>query len=355
MNIILVFYSNPFFESDYYRYFIDGLHSLENLAVYSKAPVHSPLAEKYSQVWKFSEYNQYKSIYPGASIQFFKWLVYLSQKNIEIFKYLFKIFALLFSFLIALIISKKAQFKNKFKSITLIIFHPLFVLEWYINLHYDFLLAFTAIALICSNNQYTKQLVLVLGFHIKYLVFLFMPYSKIKLTNFKYILSLSIILLLSILFYQSKTEIIAMIENIFFFSFEWEMNAGLFRLSRILLSLFFTSTLAVKLSFLVQVIAITISYLFLKKSAKEINQNNYWSLLFVFIVTSAVVNPWYLTWILPLTILSNNKSDIKYFLYVPILLSYSFYLTKNYQFIFYLEHILFLILWIGLVLKEAKK
>ena len=72
LTLLSVFLIRPVWESDYARYFIDGLHSAKNMPVYKTIPSKSRHAQDFSQAWKESQYNEYGSIYPGFSVFVFK-------------------------------------------------------------------------------------------------------------------------------------------------------------------------------------------------------------------------------------------------------------------------------------------
>lgn len=352
-NLTLVFSTPPFFESDFYRYFIDGLHSLEQQPIYSIRPEDSLLSIKYPKAWELSQYNQYGSIYPGVAVYFFKWLTLLANKNIETFTLLLKLSSLIFGVMIAALIANDKYFKNYVKEVILFTFNPLFILEWYINLHYDFLLAFAIVVFVFSKNHIIKKLSLWLGFHIKYLIVLFIPTSQFKLNSKKEMIKFLVIGFLCLFFYQSFDEILAMIKNLIFFGKEWEMNAGTFRITTVVLSKITSNNNSISLSFIIQIAILICGYVIIKKKFGEINKDNFWLMILLFIITSPVVNPWYFTWILPLVVKSEIQGRLKYFMITPIYLSYFYYTTDSYQYVFYLEHILFWILFI-LLLKYQK-
>lgn len=350
LSVLLI---KPVWESDYARYFIDGLHSAKNMPVYKTIPSESIHAQDFSQAWKESQYNEYGSIYPGLSVLVFKLAVSLSGENYKIFIYIFKLFALIIGLTIALLISKSKHGIYDSKTVILSLFHPLFILEWYINLHFDFLFAFVILILVHSKKQSIKVIVLALGFHIKYLIFLFLPFSSIDFKKTKNYFIFMICLLISALFYHSGSDFLAMIKNTLVFGLDWEMNAGSFRLTRIILGKFILKMDIIKLSIVIQALFIIIFFVIHNKIEK-INKSNYWRIIFLFIITSPVVNPWYLTWVLPLILTSHKSTIYSYIITLPIYLSYSFYFLKHFQFVFYVEHLLFYLI-LFMILKQSYK
>ncbi|MDA9792974.1 hypothetical protein N9B72_00170 [Bacteriovoracaceae bacterium] len=340
--------TRPIWESDYARYFIDGMHSAKGGPVYKIKPSKSSYKKEFPQAWKESQYNNFGSIYPGLSVYFFKLIVNISDENYPRFIYIFKIFALIIGLTIALLISKFKHNRFAYQTVTLAMLHPLLILEWYINLHFDFLFAFVILLLIYSTKQYLKIAALALGLHTKYLIFLFLPASGIKLRALNnYIWLLSCLFITSFL-YHSKADFWAMLENIFIFGLDWEMNAGTFKLSQIILSALHINKNIIKISLLIQILLFAIFFVIHFKK-HGLSKDNFWRLVLFFIITSPIVNPWYFTWILPLILVSSDRSNYKHFIILPIYLSYSYYFTSFFQYIFYIEHLLFFIILYFLV------
>lgn len=351
-NLALIFLSTPFFEADFYRYFIDGLHALQGLPVYSFSPKNSPLAIEYLEVWQNSQYNQYKSIYPGASVFYFKYLVWLSEKNIHSFVFLLKISALLFGAIISLMLNHLKYSRLIPTNGLLILFHPLFILEWYINLHYDFLFALAILILVAIKNPYLKQIALALGFHLKFLILLFIPFSSLPKKH--YLWSMLLLALGGWILYPSIGELNAMFRNILVFGSQWEMNAGSFKLSRILFSQVFNQDMAIKLSYLAQAIILVLGYLLVRAKSRKLDRRSYWLLIFLFIMTSPVVNPWYFSWILPLAILSPLKTSLKYIIFIPSLLNYMYYISDVFDAWAALEHISMFVLILKTIFSQQE-
>ena len=354
VTLVAIVLIKPVWESDHARYFIDGLHSLESMPVYKTIPSESKYSALFSQVWKESQYNDHGSIYPGLSVFFFKAVVYLSGADYPRFIYIFKIFALIVGLAIALLISKYKHGHIAYPTVILSMFHPLLILEWYINLHFDFLFAAVIFLLIYAKSQYIKIFALTLGFHIKYLIFLFLPVSSIKLNKIKYYIFFILCLIFTTFLYHSKGDFFAMINNTFVFGLDWEMNAGSFRLTRIFLSHLGLGLDAIKLSIFFQ-LCFLLTFLILHHKARKLTSNNFWLVIFVFIITSPVVNPWYLSWIIPLVLVSSGRSNYVHIITLPIYFSYSFYFVSSFQYIFYLEHLLFYVFLFLLLRSDFKE
>ena len=184
-----IFCTKPVWESDYARYFIDGVHSAKKIPVYKTIPSKSQYRSDFKQAWKESQYNNYGSIYPGLSVLFFKIVVLLSNYDYSKFIYIFKLFALIIGLSIAFLISKYKYDRYDYKIIILSTFHPLLILEWYVNLHFDFLFALCIVLFVYANKQFLKIAALTLGFHVKYLIFLFYLFQVLSTKKLRLIFS----------------------------------------------------------------------------------------------------------------------------------------------------------------------
>lgn len=349
-SLALSIFCQPFWENDFYRYFVDGIHALSQQPIYSLPPSMSLLKNDFKEVWDQLDYQSYKSIYPPVAIRYFQALTFLSFKKSMIFFFLLKLTSLITSLVMFNLFFKFCKKNKTWMKAVMLTFHPLLILEWHVNLHYDYLLTACFIFFI-SYQTFTSQWgSILIGVAIKYTASPLILFSNFRYPlNKKNALQLTGICFFLILLFPSLQETQAMFTNLLTFGKEWEMNSGIFRIFYSISYYLFPTGKTISISYLLSGGSLLLIFIWIRFYQDFLERElQVWLFFHLFILFSPVVNPWYFTWILPL--LYGKQTNLWLQLTpIPLFMSYYFYLTEDYIFWFNLEHgLIFLFTFIGL-------
>lgn len=300
---ILALFSLPVWENDFYRYLLDGLHFNAGIEPYGIGPAESPLKKNFSQLISNIGFREVPTVYPPLAISFFS-LLALITKNSDFY---FLIISRLFYFIIfclALIYLKNKK-NIKMTSWVLMLFHPLVVVEGIINAHFDLIIGGLSCLLMASTEMIFFALPMAIS--LKYTLVTTTPFliykimkSHIKKSRFV-IPSILGILISTLPFFKGVFDISLMLRNISFFAQEWEMNSGVYRFFRYIIS-FSTRDL----NQIIQISNILSMSTFMTIFILIFNRRKIFSLekqlflsLTALVLFAPVCNPWYFLWSLP--------------------------------------------------------
>lgn len=321
--LFFIFFIPPFWENDFYRYMLDGLHLLNDIEPYYPSPVQSTLKDFYPELFKKIGFPEVPTVYPPLAISLFSFALSLPFGGEETFLIYTRILYFIFFFTgISFLIKKNIKENNKWK---MLLIHPIVLIEGLTNAHFDL-----AISGICAFMLYSFDFMLLflpIAVSIKYTLAISavtFPLNKIK----EHLLKRSVFFLLgsiisSIPFLFFNFDIKTMFKNLSFFASEWEMNSGAFRLFR-----WFAQFHSLEQSFTVNVASMVSAFVLIFIVALIYKFRNCFSLekkLFIIlgslILLSPVCNPWYFLWLLPPAFLIKGKSGIwskRFFIFTPL-------------------------------------
>ncbi|HRI00442.1 MAG TPA: hypothetical protein PK006_05245 [Saprospiraceae bacterium] len=355
----ICFFSEPQWSEDAYRYYWDGLLSKHGKSPYSGTPndilneLNTPEIQK---TYLKLNSKEYPSIYPPAAQGIFFLSASLSHSFIDfiiILKLLFlSIEALLLFFLYRFISSRSRDFTP----LLLLFLNPLWIIEFYNNLHIDLLmisLLILSIILQFESKIYTSALLFGLSIELKILSLLAFPFFILTQSKKQRIIFCSIlacILLGNIPFFYSHTQIYFSSVQLFFKQFQfnsflyhpiiWKLhNSALYSLES-------KVGLFLNLLFILFLLGLLYKY---KNEAKDINIFLWYSSLAfcVYFIFSSTVHPWYCLLPVSLAVMSGKNSLTLWPLF--ILLSYAHYslfCAQNERFFINIEYIILFILLI---------
>ncbi len=322
--ILFIFFTQPVWENDFYRYMLDGLHLLSGIEPYFPSPIESPLKENYPSLIDKVGFPEVPTIYPPLAISIFSFLVRFSGENATVFLLLSRIsYYIIFYFLMFFLTSKR---KLEFRKLILITTHPLILVEGITNAHFDLILAGIS-ALMLVSPQF-MILFFPLAVSIKYTfitifpIFLHLKDILIKIKSKIFYFKIGIIISLLPLFF-GDFNLTVMLKNLSFFAAEWEMNSGIFRFFRWVGSFYSNhESFTVKFATLISGISyLLILFLIHSKREQFSIEKKLFLALSSLILLAPVCNPWYFLWMLPSAVLLEGKSgewSRYFFLFAPL-------------------------------------
>ena len=320
LKIVLLFI-NPIGSDDYYRYIWDGKVQANGINPYKYAPSDTALNNLHSaDLPKMVNYPQMKTIYPPLGENLF-YLSYLISG--ESFLGL-KIFLLFFDILIIwgiYLILKKLNLP--FKNILIYVLCPLPIFQFIIDAHVDGFglpLILFAIYFYLDRKKFLSYVFLGLSICIKPVGLILIP---ILFLNEKYFIerlkTLFVPILVCGLFYLPYIFTGAPFQSLIRFTENWTFNGIIFDI----LDSFIRDNLATRI---ICGILLVITYLPVIFSHKGLTTKIYLS-IFLLMIFSPVVHPWYVGWLLIILPFVTRWSGIAF----AGLISLTSFTVLNYQ------------------------
>lgn len=365
-SVLASLFRPTFFEDDYYRYFVDGVHFLKKIPVYQTAPLSSPLSGTYPDVFSNVGFPDVATVYPPVSIIYFAALAFISGMKFVIFKSLLRLVALIILSLVSWSLFSDFSRKKKFFLTLLFLNHPSLNTELIVNIHFDVLLVAFCMFFIVKRSM--PILFFLWAGAIKLIAAIPAIFALPSLRQFKsqgFPLFVTTASFLFTIFYFLP-DLRYYFLNLSYASLQWEMNSGLFRWIRKNLnyyisdydSLIRTSQIAALFIFLL--FALGVNHLSRKNKLRS--TETYFYYIFSLPLFTPVCNPWYFTWAFPLLCSTKGSTKRKAILlsaYAPLFFYYFFY-TLNAGFTeepgiwLDMEHIfIFALLFISLAVKPS--
>jgi hypothetical protein len=277
---------------DVYRYAWDGLVQHQSINPYRYAPIDKELDYlKSSTIFTDINHKSYKTIYPPVA----QYIFYLSgiTKFLHPFIILRIIYLLIELIMILIVIRTFPLLTN---NCIIYLFCPLIIIESYIGIHIDIVgisLLVLSILFFKKKNFYISFGLLGLSILIKYISIIVVPIyiletynnDKKKLSIIKYIFFLISVIVLCFIPYITAGKKI--FESFLMYNNNWEFNSSLFYLLNNI-NLFSPRVLSMLILCIVLMIIFFNHFSFEKKIMYS---------LFVFIMCTHTVYPWYLIWL----------------------------------------------------------
>jgi|GEM_PF-6340701 len=319
------------FENDAYRYFVDGLHYAQGWNAYGLAPSESPLSVAFPDVFSKVGFSDVKTVYPPLVLFFFALLVKASQRDFGTFVILLKGLAMVSSSIGSFFAARGLR-QTKLslaKTTTFIAFHPFIVFEWYINLHFDVLIACTlTFAALGSRRLFPIALGVAASFKYLFLSAILFALDKREPLKIFFQITLAGSTFVAIVS-LCQGSLPDLLENLKYFAANWEMNSGLFRLNRHIgyaLTGSFSGGEAFAYGLFYSLSALTLVLVTLSKYSKA---EKILIFFVIFILLSPVVNPWYFTWVFFLSFYVRPSLGETYHLSISFLpLCYTFFIPR---------------------------
>lgn len=365
---LLLFFVEPNLSDDYFRFIWDGTLIRNGINPFVFLPsevIQWPNANEMGltqELYQGFNSQQYYSVYPPVNQSIFFLSSYLGQNNLFANILVMRLFIILAEFasmyfLGKLLLKQQIPIKN----LLWYILNPLIILEFTVNLHFEsIMIAFMLGALYYLVNKrfILSGILWALAICTKlipiiYLLFLLKRY-KIKEWL---IVGGTAGLVTILLFLPFWNPVIP--ENIKdsldkYFGY-FEFNAGIPYLIRSVgyelsgYSILFKVMPIVKKLFLVFIVIYGLSS-FLIKKPKSIFTPIYYTAL-VYFLLAGILHPWYITFLIPLGLLSKNYAGI--FWSMLVFLSYSAYQSESYQENMVLVSIEFSLLFLFLIFENS--
>ena len=345
---ISVLFNSPTGSDDYYRYVWDGKVLANGINPYQYAPADSELTRLHSETLPgLINYPKMKTIYPPLSEEIF-YLGYLigdeSFWGIKILLFLFELITVTGLYLIL----KKLKLPSKFLLIYMLA--PLPIFQFLIDAHVD---GFGLTFLVFSIYFYLQKkniLTLVfiglsvcikpLGLILIPILFLNEKGIKSKIQTVIVPLVVCVFIYLPFVFTDSLNDIFQALGN---FTINWTFNGFVFEI----LNSFFNDNQKTRLTCGILFLLAYIPIIFSKKDFL----NKVYISVFILLIFSPIVHPWYVTWLAVLLPFIPRWSGILYInlvsLTVITILNYQLYdVWKNYPLVLIIEYVPVLILFI---------
>jgi len=343
---IAVIFVPPTGSDDYLRYVWDGKVLANGINPYQYAPSDAALqnlhSEKLPSLVKFPEI---KTVYPPAAEVFFYLGYLIGGESYYGIKFLLLVFELLALFVFRQLLKK---LKLPSKNILYYAICPLPVFQFFIDAHVDgfgisLLLLFVYFYL--NKNYLLSSLFLGLSICVKPAGLILIPIIFFHQKGlFKKITASSLPLILCALFYFFFSLSANPLEALSNFTVNWTFNGFIFNI----IDSFIKDN---QKSRLICAIAFIISYIPVIFSKKDFIKKIYYS-VFILLVFSPIVHPWYVSWLAVLLPLSANFSGFIYCGLISLtavtILNYQLYGKWNdYPLIWFMEYlpVLFLLVY----------
>lgn len=324
LGLLLVFFQDPIFENDHYRYFLDGSHYLQGLPVYDLPPNQSPSVDNESELARSIGFPTERTVYPPVLVAFFSMLVHLSSNSHPLFCLLFKLCSFLSLAPILYLLFKKALFKFPIRTTVFSLLNPLVFFEIFRNLHFEFL---TCVGIL-GFFYFKGRLSYLSYFWTVSLRPLYAPGVLLDLTKRNFLKQTAAASLGFLLFWVTPTlflngSLLDLRQNMNWIGLNWEMNSGFFRWTRELVYSFSSDGLfAIEMSYAVSSGLILLFTVFLMRNSR-LSLIEKVTLLGCFApLVSPVVNPWYFTPTVLLTFFVRTPAQISLFFFHATLSGY---------------------------------
>lgn len=345
---ILFLFISPIGSDDYYRYLWDGKVIANGINPYKYAPSDEALLNLHSEdLPEKINFPHIKTIYPPLSLDLF-YITYIiggeSAVGIKILLLLFELFTIAGIYLIL------RERKLPFKNILLYALAPLPLFQFFIDAHVDGFglpLLIFSIYFYLKNKKIASLVLLGLSISVKPIGLILLPIlfmiekrteAKIKIVFIP--VFVCVLLYLPFIF---STQLSLVFEALTNFTVNWTFNGFVFEIFNSFLNDNQKSRLICAILFI-------ITYLPVIFSRKAFLNKIYLS-LFLLLIFSPVVHPWYVTWLAVLLPIVPRWSGILYTnlvcLIVFTILNYQLYdVWKNYPIVLVIEYVPVLILFL---------
>lgn len=288
-------FAEPILEDDHYRYLWDGYQFVSNGTPYGRSPASffsvNDISVAMQAVLDGINYPEVATIYGPVSQGIFAAAYLIAPASLLALK------CLLIGFDIAGLLLLKRFANTQF--FILYAWNPLIIKEIAFSAHQDAIGIFFLIAAIYfyqCKNKYLTAISLALAVAVKVIAIIFVPLMLFKL-GVRSWLVFSIALAVCyfpFLFYGSATDLIGLIH----FADVWEFNSSLFAVFHL-----FMDSSSIKL--ISACFLFVISIILLPKTKNQLPRGDI--LFALLLLLSPVVNPWYLIWLLPFSLIHPSR------------------------------------------------
>ena len=366
---LLLFFADPNLSDDYYRFIWDGTLIKNGINPFVFLPsevIEWPNAHELGftqELYTGFNSQHYYSVYPPVNQFIFFLSAYIGQGNTFVSILVIRLFILAAEFASMFFLGKLLIKQNTpIKYVLWYALNPLILLEFTVNLHFEsIMVAFMLGALyFLEHKKYIKSglfwafAICTKLIPLIYLTFLIKRYKpKQWLIVGGVAVVTSLILFLPFWNPVIPSNIQDSLDKYFGY---FEFNAGIPYLIREIGYLYYDYSIlfrvmpVVKKIFIVFVVIYALSA-FLFKKPKSIYTPIYFT-AFIYFLLAGILHPWYITFLIPLGLLSKNYTGI--FWSILIFLSYSAYRTETYQENMWLVGIEFSLLFLCLIVENSK-
>lgn len=321
--VLFIFFISPFWENDFYRYILDGLHLLNKIEPYYPSPVQSSLKDFYPDLFKKIGFPEVPTIYPPLAISLFSLALSLPFGGESTFLIYTRIlYFTIFAIGIKFLFEKRVNIDDKWK---MLLVHPIILIEGLTNAHFDLAISGLCAFLLIAFDLMLFILPIAMSLKYTFIISAFafpLKSFKDKILKNSLILVTSLILSIAPLLIF-KFDIGIMFKNLSFFASEWEMNSGAFRLFRWFAGLqSLDQSFTVEMASIASASALGLIVIFILKNRLFLSsEKKLFIILGSLILLSPVCNPWYFLWILPPAFLIKGKSGLwskRFFIFTPL-------------------------------------
>jgi alpha-1,6-mannosyltransferase len=331
----LLVFAFPHLSDDIYRFWWDGIIAVHNMDPYAHTPAEimlslqdNTLKDMLDQKFNFLNSPNYYSVYPVICQWIFRFAALCSGENIIVFNLILKLLFLVSDILILFVLSKALANQGLQKQLALIYYaNPLCIIELNVNLHFElFVILFFVLAMYfyTSKQPLLSGLSLALSVSSKLISAIWIPLfiGKPFLKKYNYLF-----LALTSFFYPIVPYIENYRSSLNLYYAQFEFNSFIYRMWIEILDskqLFeFKSKLGhFQLALFLLFYIVFSIYYFSISYTKQIYRSA-WIVLFVYLLLSTTVHPWYITPLVALSVFNFRKSTYAWSMLIP--LSYARY------------------------------
>ena len=364
---ILLAFSSPIMEDDFYRYLWDGAVTANFINPYEYSPESARTGESMDSsdaellrnlsseagtVYERINHPQIRTIYPAVAQTVFAFSYVIKPWSVTVFKLIALFIDLITGYLLILLLRRL----NLRVELSLIYWlNPLVIQEFFNGAHMDFIifpfLLFSVLLLLKGKNS-AAVIFLALAVGVKIWPVVFLPfYLQKKFKDWKTTVLLSLQFAGTVFILYLPVLVTKLDSSLGFIRYagNWYNNDALFRLMTVAFR-WFADTLGIanhcshcNARFIIAAIYLLIlMYLFIKfkPDVRSFIKTISLAVILIFLITPTQF-PWYYTWLLPLIVVSPRISILLYVVFLPL-----YHWAQYWEGIVYIEHLPILILFI---------
>ena len=324
---LTVFNLEPLHDNDIYRYHWDGKVASNGINPYKYSPNNEKLKKLRDNNYWMVGFKHIPTIYPPFAQSLFKAGYFIDKNNMLGIKLIVLIFDISTVFIILLILNLLQ--KNP-ANLILYALNPLIIKEFSNSGHIDAIAVFFVtlmVYLYLKSKHKSAAVFLCLSILTKLYSIVLLPVFFIKKPVTWIIITF--ICLIYYLPYINDVKSLSIFKGLFTYTEFWLFNPGLFDIVNVFFSLFF------KNHFFITRIVFAVSLLFLTMALAIIFHDSekekkiylaFWVLGFL-LLSSPVINPWYICWIVPFLCIYPNLSWL--FFCFLVNLSYTYWINNE--------------------------
>ena len=331
---VILFFNEPLLSDDYYRFYWDAQMHAKGVSPYQYKPSEAIEKEVTKNFKVFNKLNSkdYYSIYPGLNQSIYYAAYFLSKGDLKYFVFFLRVFQLMAEvFLVYWLASLLSLIDRKLRPIAWYLLNPLVLIEITGNIHFEVYMA----AGICGLMYYLykkKYIHAIMGLSLavgaKLIPLMFLPLIWRHLGFIKGLLFSSVVFFLAtlmLLMYMDLYQLDHFFESCRLYYQTFEFNASIFYVVRAIgLEIYgwdIIQNAGPVLTFIATACILFIS-LYIKRSFISMVGSLYW-ILFIHLLFSTTIHPWYIIPLLPLSIILQYKSALVWS--IVVFLSYAAY------------------------------